>query len=52
MSMQEVVADEAYDSDAEVEQIVAEVKSGKRVSSLSLLYAPPSSVLFKFSQSL
>jgi len=50
MSLQDVVADEAYDSDAEVEQIVAEVKSGKRVSSLSLLYAPPSFAMFKFTQ--
>ena len=46
--VQDCVADEAYDSDAEVEQIVADVKSGKRVSTLEKLCLPPILMCFEF----
>jgi hypothetical protein len=36
--LQDCVADEAHDSDAEVEQIVADVKSGRRVTALAMMY--------------
>ncbi len=42
---QDCVADEAHDSDAEVDEIVADLKSGKRVATYTMMYLPHSSVL-------